>query len=88
MVQDKSITIWQYTAICWTLFGGVLPIWIDAVSVFYYFSLLGWIIIISFSHQRKVIDTLTQEDVYGAFQKLLGRYNKRIAAGGDYFEGD
>ena len=36
----------------------------------------------------KVIDTLTQEDVQGAFQKLLERYNKGIAAGGDYFEGD
>ena len=33
-----------------------------------------------------VIDTLTQEDLYGAFQKLLERYNKCIAAGGDYFE--
>ena len=36
----------------------------------------------------KVIDTLTQEDFHGAFQKLLERYNKSIAAGGDYFEGD
>ena len=36
----------------------------------------------------KVIDTLTQEDLNGAFQKLLERYNKCIAAGGDYFEGD
>ena len=36
----------------------------------------------------KVKDTLTQEDLHGAFQKLLGRYNKCIAAGGDYFEGD
>ena len=36
----------------------------------------------------KVIDTLTQEDLDGAFQKLLERYNKRIAVGGDYFEGD
>ena len=36
----------------------------------------------------KVIDTLTQEDFYGSFQKLLERYNKCIAAGGDYFEGD
>ena len=34
----------------------------------------------------KVIDTLTQEDIHGAFQKLLERYNKSIAAGGDYFE--
>ena len=36
----------------------------------------------------KVIDTLTQEDFYGAFQKLLEWYNKCIAAGGDYFERD
>ena len=36
----------------------------------------------------KIIDTLTQEDFDGAFQKLLERYNKCIAAGGDYFEGD
>ena len=36
----------------------------------------------------KVIDTLTEEDFHGAFQKLLERYNKCIAAGGDYFEGD
>ena len=32
----------------------------------------------------KVIDTLTQED----FHKLLERYNKCIAARGDYFKGD
>ena len=36
----------------------------------------------------KVIDTLTQEDFDGAFQKMLKRYNKYIAAWGDYFEGD
>ena len=36
----------------------------------------------------KVIDTLTQEDFHGAFQKLLDRYNKCIADGRDYFEGD
>ena len=36
----------------------------------------------------KVIDTLTQEDFDGAFQKLLERYNKCIAVGGDYLEGD
>ena len=34
----------------------------------------------------KVIDTLTQEDFQGVFQKLVERYNKCIAAGGDYFE--
>ena len=36
----------------------------------------------------KAIDMLTQGDFHGAFQKLLERYNKCIAAGGDYFEGD
>ena len=36
----------------------------------------------------KVIDTLIQEDFHGAFQKLLIRHNKCIAAGGDYIEGD
>ena len=36
----------------------------------------------------KVIDMLRQEDFNGVFQKLLERYNKCIAAGGDYFEGD
>ncbi len=36
----------------------------------------------------KVIDTLTQEDFHGAFQKLLERCNQCIAAEGDYFDGD
>ena len=36
----------------------------------------------------KVIDTLTQEDFHGAFEQLLERYSKCIAAGGDYFERD
>ena len=36
----------------------------------------------------KVVGTLTQEDFHGAFQKLLEQYNKCIAAGRDYFEGD
>ena len=35
----------------------------------------------------RVIDTLTQEDFHGAFQKLLEWY-KCIAARGDYLEGD
>ena len=35
----------------------------------------------------KFIDTLTQEDVNGAFRNIMERYNKCIAAG-DYFEGD
>ena len=36
----------------------------------------------------EVLDMLTQEDFQGALQKLLERYNKCIAAGGDYFERD
>ena len=36
----------------------------------------------------KVIDTLTQEDFHMDFKKLLEHYNKCIAAGGAYFEGD
>ena len=36
----------------------------------------------------KDIDTLPQKDFDGALKKLLERYNKCIAAGGDYFEGD
>ena len=35
----------------------------------------------------KVIDTLTEEDFHGAFQKLLEQYNKCIAAEGDYSKG-
>ena len=36
----------------------------------------------------KVINTLIQEDFHRAYQDLLEGYNKCIAAGGDYFEGD
>ena len=36
----------------------------------------------------KVMDRLTQEDFHRAFQKLLERYSKCIAARGDYFEED
>ena len=35
-----------------------------------------------------VIDTLTQKEFHGTFQKFLERCNKCIVAGGDYFEGD
>ena len=34
----------------------------------------------------KIIDTLTQEDFHGAFEKLWEQYNKCIAAEGDYFK--
>ena len=36
----------------------------------------------------KVIDTLTQEDFHGPFQKILEWYGKCIAARVDYFEGN
>ena len=36
----------------------------------------------------KVTDTLTKEDFHGGFQMLLQRFNKCIAAGGNYLEGD
>ena len=36
----------------------------------------------------KVIDTLTEEDFHKAFQNLLERHNKCIAAGGDNLKGD
>ena len=36
----------------------------------------------------KVIDTLTQKDFHEALQKLLERFNKCIAARGDFIEGD
>ena len=36
----------------------------------------------------KVIETVTQEDLHVAFQKLLEQYNECIAAREDYFEGD
>ena len=35
-----------------------------------------------------VIYTLTQKEFHEAFQKLLERYSKCIAAGGNYFEAD
>ena len=35
-----------------------------------------------------VIDTLTHEVFHRSLHKLLERYNKCIAAGGDYFEGN
>ena len=38
--------------------------------------------------ETRVLNTLTQEDFQGAFQKLLELYNKSINVGGEYFEGD
>ena len=37
---------------------------------------------------EEVVTEVTYEDFHGAFEKLLERYNKCIAAGGDYLEGD
>ena len=36
----------------------------------------------------EVIDTLTHEDFYGVFQKLMEKSNKCIAVRGDCFEED
>ena len=36
----------------------------------------------------KVSDMITPEDFHGAFPNLLEWYNKGIAAGGNYIEGD
>ena len=36
----------------------------------------------------RVIDTLRKEDFHETFQKSLERYNKCIAPGGDYLDGD
>ena len=36
----------------------------------------------------KVTDTRTQDVFHGAVQELLERYNKCVAAGGDFFDGD
>ena len=36
----------------------------------------------------KIIDTPTQDGFHGVFKKLLERYNKCIAARGNYFEGN
>ena len=36
----------------------------------------------------KIIETLIQKDFHGTLKKLLERYNKCIAAGGNYFKGD
>ena len=36
----------------------------------------------------KVIETLAQEDFHVAFQKFLEQYNKWIAVGGDYINGN
>ena len=38
--------------------------------------------------ETKVINTLTQEDFHGVLLKFWAGYNKCIAAGGDYLEGD
>ena len=38
--------------------------------------------------KTKVIDTLTQNDIHGAFQKVSEWDNKCITAGVDYFKGD
>ena len=69
-----------------------LPIVQTLLPVTFAYSLSSEVVVETIEEMKeavtKVIDTLTQEDFHGAFQKLLEQYNKCIAAGGDYFEGD
>ena len=67
-----------------------LPIVQTLVPVTFGYSLSSEAVIIEEMKEAvmKVINTLTQEDFHGAFQKLSEWYNKCIAAGGDYFKGD
>ena len=64
----------------------------DIVPVIFAYSLSSQAVVETIEQIKeavtKVIGTLTQEDLDGAFQKLLERYNKCISAGGDYCEGD
>ena len=67
-----------------------LPIFKTLLPVTFGYSLSSVAVVIIKEMKEavtKVIDTLTQENFHGALQKLLERYNKCIAAGGDYFEG-
>ena len=68
----------------------ILPIVQTLLPVIFGYSLTSEAVIVRQMKEAvmKVIDTLTQEDFHGAFEKLLERYNKYIAAGGDYFKGD
>ena len=65
-----------------------LPIVQTLLFVTFGYSLSSEAVVMGQLRRWKVIGTLTQEDFHGAFQKLLERYNKWIAARGDYFEGD
>ena len=69
-----------------------LPIFHTLLPVTFGYSLNSEAVVMRIEEMKeavtKVIDTLTQEDLHGAFEKLLERYNKCIASGGDYFEGD
>ena len=66
-----------------------LPIVQTLLSVTFGYSLSSEAVVIEEMKKAmtKVIDTVTQEDFHRVFQKLLERYNKCIAAGGDYFDG-
>ena len=80
-----SQTIWPRWA--WTQLL-TLPIVQTLLAVTFGYSLCSETIEEMKEAVTKVIDTLTQEDFHGSFQKLLERYNKFIAIGGDYFKGD
>ena len=67
----------------------IWPRWVS--RQFHTLSVVQTLLPVTFGYSlssEAVVDTLTQADFHRAFHKLLERYNKFIAAGGDYFEGD
>jgi len=40
------------------------------------------------AESQRVLDTLTEKDFQEAFQKWRRRWDRRLHAGGNYFEGD
>ena len=67
-----------------------LPIVQTLLPVTFAYSLSSEAVVMSMRRWKRlwVIDTVMQEDFHGAFQKFLERYNKYIAARGDYLEGN
>jgi hypothetical protein len=40
------------------------------------------------AESQRVLDSVTERDFQGAFQKWRGRWDRCVHAGGNYFEGD
>ena len=89
-------TTWSLSQTIWSRWESrqflSLPIVQTLLSVTFGYSLSSEAVVMRIEEMKeavtKIIDTLTQEDLHWVFQKLLELYNKCIAAGGDYVEGD